>query len=307
MRARFLKFFSTFTLCFLLFELGFSLFFSKFKDFLSMLLHPFSSLFNSRLDFSSSLFSSLGKFYVCLKLSNFLSNFLTGILYKKLLSLKFLSLAMKLDCFAFNLFCVSNLESFSLPLLLFLLHNSFLTLKSSLSLGSLSLSSFLSIFNLHLFSFKNFTSDLFINWIFLGCKRTKSLMNFLMGILELFLLLLKLLKIFLMLFLSDSPLFLGEASIATSSEESIVMVLNAPSVSVAVFTPIRIIKIYIINNTITISIKILENIVKIQIFTHASIAINFLMDLIAINSIFIIIIIRISSLSTITNRVVNLV
>jgi hypothetical protein len=38
-----------------------------------------------------------------------------------------------------------------------------LTLKSGLSFSSSSLSSLLSVFNFHLFSFEHFTSDLLIN------------------------------------------------------------------------------------------------------------------------------------------------
>jgi len=55
-----------------------------------------------------------------------------------------------------------------------------------------------------------------------------------MGILKFLLLLFKLLEVVLMLLFSLGPLLFSEASITTSSEEGIIIVINTPAILFAV-------------------------------------------------------------------------
>jgi len=57
--------------------------------------------------------------------------------------------------------------------------------------------------------------------------------NIFMGILKFFLLLFKRLEVVLMLLFSHRPLLFSEASITTSSEEGIIMVINTPAILLA--------------------------------------------------------------------------
>lgn len=126
-----------------------------------------------------------------------------------------------------------------------------------------------------------------------------------MSILKFLLFLFKLLKITLMLLFSHGPLFFCETSIATSSEEGIIMIINADTVSPAACGPIRIVKVNIIDNTITIPIKVFEDIIEIEITSQTTtLAINSSMNSIAVNRILIIVIVHVWIIMVLSDRII---
>lgn len=113
-------------------------------------------------------------------------------------------------------------------------------------------------------------------------------MNLLVCIFQLLLLLYEFVQVALVLTLPLGPFLFGETTITACSEHRVIILFKRiPVVLLATVRPVRVIQIDVIDNAIAILVKILENIVKIQISSGTAVAIDSIVNLMPVNCVLI--------------------